>query len=162
MIRITGKTISDDPVALKYTKDLTAYRARFSLTQKELAKIVGVSATLISYYERGEHPMPVELYNKLAAVFRWSRYRQGLHETLTLDFDDTQLDFDDTQLEKPKRDVLKHDEPKHNEATNKGFITEKQLDDLQTIAGIKGCSMSELLDKLIAPYSDALKVMRNL
>ncbi len=155
MIRITGKTISDDPVALKYTKDLKAYRARFSLTQGELAKIVGVSATLISYYERGEHPMPVELYNKLAAVFRWPRYRQGLHETLT-------LDFDDTPQEKPKCEVLKHDEPKHNEAPNKGFITKKQLDDLQTIAGIKGCSLSELLDKLIAPYSDALKVMRNL
>lgn len=143
MIRITGKTISDDPVALKYTKDLTAYRARFSLTQKELAKIVGVSATLISYYERGEHPMPVELYNKLAAVFRWSRYRQGLHETLTLDF------------EKPNQE-----KPNQEEIAYKGYITKAQIAELRAVAGIKGCSVPELLDKLIAPYAEALNALR--
>ena len=144
------KTINDDLIAVKYIKNLRIFRKKAKLTQTELGLMAGVSTDTISRYERHEGDVPVSTYNILADIFRWPHYKQSPNETLSLDF------------ENPKQAEPKQAEPKQAENPCKEFIYKAQLAELRAIAGIKGCSVSELLDKLIAPYAEALNALRSL
>ena len=132
--------INDDQVALACVRTLKAERKKRGLTSSQLAKMLHVHPSTISHIENLNRPVSVSIYNSLAAIFKWPLYMQGGNDNLLLNFDCSDRDT-------KQSDVV---------------IPEEQLRDIQDIAKIKNCSVSELLSKLIAPYKEAVDSIRNL
>ena len=132
--------INDDQVALACVRTLKAERKKRGLTSSQLAHMLHVHPSTICHIENLNRPVSVCIYNSLAAIFKWPLYTHGGNGNLLLNFDC------------PDRDSKQSDI----------IIPEEQLRDIQDIAKIKSCSVSELLSMLIAPYKEALDTIHNL
>ena len=132
--------INDDTVALACVRTLKAERMKRRLTSSQLAHMLHVHPSTINHIENLNRPVSVSIYNSLAEIFKWPAYKHGGNDNLLLNFDS------------PDRDSKQSDV----------VIPEKQLRDIQDIAKIKSCTVSELLSKLIAPYKEALDTIRHL
>lgn len=49
--------------------NLKNFRKKFSLTQDNVAKYLGIKRELLSYYETGERKIPLETLNKLSDLY---------------------------------------------------------------------------------------------
>ena len=132
--------INDDSVALACIRTLKAERMKRGLTLLQLAHMLHVHPSTICHIENLNRPVSVSIYNSLAAIFKWPLYTQGGNDNLLLNFDC----------------------PDRNTKQSDFVIPEEQLRDIQDIAKIKSCTVSELLSKLIAPYKEALDTIRHL
>lgn len=76
---------------------LKELRTQNGLTQKQLADQLGVTKSVVSFYERQERTPSPEVLRKMAAVFRVSTdFLLDIDSTKRLDVSD--LDDDDIQL----------------------------------------------------------------
>ena len=136
----TKPMINDDTVALACVRTLKAERIKRRLTSSQLAHMLHLHPSTICHIENLNRPVSVSIYNSLAAIFKWPLYTHGGNGNLLLNFDTTDKDSKQSDI----------------------VIPEEQLRDFQDIANIKGCTVSELLSKLIAPYKEAVNSIRNL
>ena len=89
---------------------LKELRLQSGLTQKQLGERIGVTKSVISFYELRERTPSPEILVKLAATFYVSSdYLLGIEKGKTLDI--TGLDFDD---EKALRMIVAQLRKKHN------------------------------------------------
>jgi transcriptional regulator with XRE-family HTH domain len=76
---------------------LKELRAQNGLTQKQLADQLGITKSVVSFYERQERTPSPEVLRKMAAIFRVSTdFLLDIDSTKRLDVSD--LDEDDIQL----------------------------------------------------------------
>lgn len=82
---------------MDFGNKLKELRMQNGLTQQQLATQLGVTKSVISFYERQERTPSPEVLRKIAAVFRVSTdYLLDIDSTKRLDVSD--LDDDDIQL----------------------------------------------------------------
>ena len=82
---------------MDFGSKLKELRIQNGLTQKQLADQLGVTKSVVSFYERQERTPPPEVLRKMAAVFRVSTdFLLDIDSTKRLDVSD--LDDEDIQL----------------------------------------------------------------
>lgn len=82
---------------MDFGSKLKELRIQNGLTQKQLADQLGVTKSVVSFYERQERTPSPEVLRKMAAVFRVSTdFLLDIDNTKRLDVSD--LDDDDIQL----------------------------------------------------------------
>lgn len=82
---------------MDFGNKLKELRAQNGLTQKQLADQLGITKSVVSFYERQERTPSPEVLRKMAAVFRVSTdFLLDIDTTKRLDVSD--LDDDDIQL----------------------------------------------------------------
>ena len=82
---------------MDFGSKLKELRAQNGLTQKQLADQLGITKSVVSFYERQERTPSPEVLRKMAAIFRVSTdFLLDIDSTKRLDVYD--LDEDDIQL----------------------------------------------------------------
>ena len=82
---------------MDFGSKLKELRAQNGLTQKQLAEQLGITKSVVSFYERQERTPSPEVLRKMAAIFRVSTdFLLDIDSTKRLDVSD--LDEDDIQL----------------------------------------------------------------
>lgn len=82
---------------MDFGSKLKELRIQNGLTQKQLADQLGVTKSVVSFYERQERTPSPEVLRKMAAIFRVSTdFLLNIDRTKRLDVSD--LDDDDIQL----------------------------------------------------------------
>lgn len=82
---------------MDFGSKLKELRAQNGLTQKQLADQLGITKSIVSFYERQERTPSPEVLRKMAAIFRVSTdFLLDIDRTKRLDVSD--LDDDDIQL----------------------------------------------------------------
>lgn len=82
---------------MDFGSKLKELRAQNGLTQKQLADQLGITKSVVSFYERQERTPSPEVLRKMAAIFRVSTdFLLDIDRTKRLDVSD--LDDDDIQL----------------------------------------------------------------
>ncbi|RHS74275.1 XRE family transcriptional regulator [Ruminococcus sp. AM42-10AC] len=82
---------------MDFGSKLKELRAQNGLTQKQLADQLGITKSVVSFYERQERTPSPEVLRKMAAIFRVSTdFLLDIDSTKRLDVSD--LDEDDIQL----------------------------------------------------------------
>lgn len=82
---------------MDFGSKLKELRAQNGLTQKQLADQLGITKSVVSFYERQERTPSPEVLRKMASVFRVSTdFLLDIDRTKRLDVSD--LDDDDIQL----------------------------------------------------------------
>lgn len=82
---------------MDFGSKLKELRAQNGLTQKQLADQLGITKSVVSFYERQERTPSPEVLRKMAAIFRVStNFLLDIDRTKRLDVSD--LDDDDIQL----------------------------------------------------------------
>lgn len=85
---------------------LRELRKQKKLTQKQLAALIGVKNSVISFYEMGEHtPSPEVIVRLAAALHTTTDYLLGLDRKETVDISD--LDSGDIELVRSLVDTLR-------------------------------------------------------
>ena len=82
---------------MDFGSKLKELRAQNGLTQKQLADQLGITKSVVSFYERQERTPSPEVLRKMAAIYRVSTdFLLDIDRTKRLDVSD--LDDDDIQL----------------------------------------------------------------
>ena len=91
---------------VEFGEKLRQLRKEKNLTQKQLADLVGLKNSVVSFYEVGERVPSPEIIKKLAAVLHVSAdYLLGLERTETVDLHG--LDENDKRLVRALVDTLR-------------------------------------------------------
>lgn len=147
--------ISDDYTAMDYIRRLKDYRKKHGMSLEQVGQIADCSYATINRYENGRYIPDINTYNALADFFKWPRYspqhnNAPAHAHLPA-FTQTQEDCATLPLGfTGDNDKTTQPDDKKRRAYS---IPENLLDDIRDIATIKGCSMSEIITRILEEYT---------